>query len=158
MEHPKTVGDRSQLAIMLALIDAGFGVFQPFGENTRCDLVIDDGAQLARVQCKTGRLRTGAVRFSACSNYAHHVNPRAVQRDYLDEIDYFGVYCPQTKGVYLVPIADAQVRRVGALRIDPPRNGQKQGIRRAADYQIAEVSLRATAGPGAIPGAEGSCA
>jgi hypothetical protein len=59
MEHPKAVGDRSQLAITLALIDRGFAVFLPVGENTRCDLVIDDGVQLGRVQCKTGRLREG---------------------------------------------------------------------------------------------------
>jgi hypothetical protein len=31
-EHPKDVGDRSTLAIMLALRDAGYGVLLPFGE------------------------------------------------------------------------------------------------------------------------------
>jgi hypothetical protein len=38
MEHPKAIGDRSQLAIMFALRDLGLGVYLPFGENTRCDL------------------------------------------------------------------------------------------------------------------------
>ena len=75
MEHPKAVGDRSTLAVMLALQRAGYIVLLPFGENTRYDLVIDDGTSFARVQCKTGRLRDGAVRFAACSSYAHHPNP-----------------------------------------------------------------------------------
>jgi hypothetical protein len=35
MEHPKDVGDRSTLAIMLALRDRGYGVYVAFGENTR---------------------------------------------------------------------------------------------------------------------------
>ena len=61
MVHPKDVGDKSTLAIMLALRETGFGVLVPFGENTRYDLVIDDGSALRRVQCKTGRLRRGAV-------------------------------------------------------------------------------------------------
>src|SRR5580765_1836378 len=61
MEHPKDVGDKSTLAIMLALRETGYGVLVPFGENTRYDLVIDDGCALRRVQCKTGRLRRGAV-------------------------------------------------------------------------------------------------
>jgi PD-(D/E)XK endonuclease len=143
---------------MLALDDAGYAVFVPYGENTRADLVIDKGSRLARVQCKTGRLQSGAVRFRACSSYAHHPNPKILKRDYLDEIDYFGVYCPETYGVYLVPIDCAQVRRECALRVDPSRNGQKQGIRAAADYEIARVSVRATREPGAIPGAAGSCA
>jgi hypothetical protein len=57
MEHPKDIGDRSTLAIMLALRERGYGVYVAFGENTRADLAIDDGQRLLRVQCKTGRLR-----------------------------------------------------------------------------------------------------
>jgi PD-(D/E)XK endonuclease len=53
MEHPKDVGDKSTLAIMLALRERGYWVLVPFGENTRYDLVIDDGCALQRVQCKT---------------------------------------------------------------------------------------------------------
>jgi PD-(D/E)XK nuclease superfamily protein len=158
MDHPKAIGDRSQLAIMLALTEAGYAVFLPFGENTRCDLVIDEGNRLARVQCKTGRLHSGAVRFRACSSYAHHPNPKIPKRDYLDDIDYFGVYCPETQRVYLVPIEAAQVRREGSLRVDPSRNCQKRRVRRAADYEVARVEIRATAGLGASPGAAGSCA
>jgi hypothetical protein len=158
MEHPKAIGDRSQLAIMVALDRAGYAVFVPFGENLRYDLVIDAGDRLARVQCKTGRLQSGAVRFRACSSYAHHPNPKILKRDYLGEIDYFGVYCVETYDAYLVPIECAQVRRECALRVDPSRNGQRQGIRRAADYAIARVTVEATAGLGARPGAGGSCA
>ena len=38
-EHPKLIGDRTTLAVMLALIDAGLDVSVPFGENSRYDLV-----------------------------------------------------------------------------------------------------------------------
>src|SRR5437868_3907397 len=76
MDHPKAIGDRSQLVAMLALRRAGFDLSVPFGENTRYDLVIDDGKSLARVQCKTGRFRKGAVVWNVCSSNAHHPNPR----------------------------------------------------------------------------------
>jgi hypothetical protein len=33
MEHPKAVGDRTTLAVMLALYDAGFEVLIPFGKT-----------------------------------------------------------------------------------------------------------------------------
>jgi hypothetical protein len=153
MEHPKSIGDRSTLAIMTALRGAGYAVLVPFGENTRYDLVIDDGAKLGRIQCKTGRLRKGAVIFRACSSYAHHPNPKVVRRDYLGEIDYFAVYCPETAGVYLVPLTDAALRTQGSLRVEAARNGQRRRIRSAADYQIAEISVRATTEPGATSGA-----
>ena len=70
MEHPKDVGDRITLAVTLALRDAGFAISVPFGENTRYDLVIDDGVRLLRVQCKTGRLRNGSIFFATCSTSA----------------------------------------------------------------------------------------
>jgi hypothetical protein len=54
MRDPKAIGDRSTLAIIFALQANGFDLLVPFGENTRYDLVIDDGTRLACVQCKTG--------------------------------------------------------------------------------------------------------
>ncbi|MGH3072875.1 MAG: group I intron-associated PD-(D/E)XK endonuclease [Gaiellaceae bacterium] len=159
MEHPKLIGDRTTLAVMLGLRQAGYALLVPFGENTRYDLVVDDGNQLARFQCKTGRLREGAIRFAACSTYAHHPNPTALRRDYKGEVDFFGVYCPETGGVYLVPIGDANVRRQGNLRVTPSRNGQAKGVRFAARYEIANFGpFPSTEEPRVSSGAPGSCA
>jgi hypothetical protein len=156
VEHPKLIGDRTTLAVMLALRNVGYAVSVPFGENTRYDLVIDDGSGLFRVQCKTGRLRVGSVVFATCSSYAHHANARASQRAYHGQIDFFGVFCPETAGVYLVPIEHAATQRMAALRVLPSRNRQRKRIRWAADYEIAEVAI--TAGLRARAGAGGSSA
>jgi hypothetical protein len=158
MEHPKEIGDRSQLAIMLALRDAGLAVYLPFGENTRCDLIIDDGESLSRVQCKTGRLRLGAIRSAVCSCYGHHRNPGESRRTYQGQIEFFAVYCPETEGVYLVPIEDVPLTSEAALRVEPSRNGQRQHIRHAVTYQMGRVAVMATAGLGGRPGGAGSCA
>ena len=144
MEHPKDIGDRTVLAVMLALQATGHDVLVPFGENTRYDLVIDDGAKMARVQCKTGRLRKGAVLWSMCSNYGHQKNPRVVHRDYQGEVDYFGVFCPETQGVYLIPISDVPMRRQGSLRVTPSRNNQQKFIRGARQYEIGRVAIHAS--------------
>jgi hypothetical protein len=128
---------------MLALCHAGYGLLLPFGENTRYDLVIEDAGALAKVQCKSGRLRAGAVRWSLCSNYAHHRTPRTTRRDYVGEVDYFGVYCAETGGVYLIPLADLAIRRGGSLRVDPPKNNQRKFIRYAAQYEIGRVDIHA---------------
>ena len=152
------IGDRTTLAVMLALQTAGYAIFIPFGENTRYDLVIDDGRDLRRVQCKTGRLREGAIRFAACSTYAHHPNPRLTRPHYIGEIDYFGVHCPETGGVYLVPIEDAALRTQCSLRVTPARNNQSKGIRPAGAYELATVGIRANSGLRESSGARGSCA
>jgi hypothetical protein len=152
MEHPKTIGDRTTLAVMAALHASGFHVAVPFGENTRYDLIIDDGHDLSRVQCKTGRLRLGAVVFSTCSSYAHHPNPQMVRRDYAGQIDFFGVHCPETTDVYLVPIEDVDVKRQARLRVFPSLNNQQRRIRDANDYLVASFSVVATAGLRATSG------
>ena len=151
--HPKDIGDRTQLAAMLALRDAGYVVLTPFGENTRYDVVIDDGKVLACVQCKTGRLRSGAVRFSVCSNYGHHLNPENVRRDYHGDVDFFAMYCPETQFVYLVPIDELPVRRQAALRVEPAQNMQRERIRSADDFAVTRVSIP-TVGLAATAGAQ----
>jgi PD-(D/E)XK nuclease superfamily protein len=143
MDHPKDVGDRTTLAVMLTLREAGFAVLTPFGENTRYDLAIDDGCRLARVQCKTGRLRKGAVLFAVCSCYGHHLRAKDTRRDYHGQVDYFGVYCPDNLAVYLVPIADLSVRVQAALRVEPARNNQRFNIRLASSYEIGKVNVEA---------------
>jgi hypothetical protein len=153
VDHPKAIGDRCTLAVMLALQARGLPFSIPFGENTRYDLIVDLGHELLRVQCKSGRLRLGAVRFKTASSYAHHPNPKTPKRDYLGEIDAFAVYCPETRGVYLVPIEQIALTWQGALRVDPPRNGQRRRIRFAADYEIAKVTLDASSAPAASAGA-----
>ncbi len=143
MDHPKDIGDRTTLAVMLVLREAGFGVLTPFGENTRYDLAIDNGCKIFRVQCKTGRIRQGAVRFAVCSCYGHHLRAKDARRDYQGQVDYFGVYCPDNIAVYLVPIADLSVRVQAALRVEPARNGQRNKIRLASEYEIGKVKLEA---------------
>jgi len=141
MLHPKEIGDRSTLAIIFAFRLQGWSVLVPFGENTRYDLVVDRGAQLRRVQCKTGRLREGAVTFNACSSYAHHPNPKVVRRDYAGQVDEFAVFCPETQAVYSIPIEDLAVRQRARLRVEMPRNNQAKGIRLAAAYEIAKIDV-----------------
>ncbi|HEY3542421.1 MAG TPA: group I intron-associated PD-(D/E)XK endonuclease [Gaiellaceae bacterium] len=140
-EHPKIVGDRTQLAVMAALYAAGYGLYVPFGENTRCDLIVERDDGLMRVQCKTGRLRSGTIRFAVCSVYAHHSNPKAIFRTYEGEIDAFAVYCPETSGIYLVPIAEVPNKRGCWLRTEAPRNNQLQRVRWARDYEIGTVAI-----------------
>ena len=147
---------------MLALQDAGFELLLPFGENTRFDLVIEVNSRLVKVQCKTGRLKNGAIFFSPCSTYGHHRHAAKARRAYTDQVDFFGVYCPETGGAYLVPIADVLAKTRAALRVSPSRNRQTRGVRFAAEYLIGHVRVErnagATAEPGAWPGAGGSCA
>lgn len=157
MEHPKDIGDRSTLAIMYGLRTLGYELLVPFGENTRYDVVIDDGVTLSRVQCKTGRLRNGVVMFKTSSTYRHHPHPKIIKRDYHGEVDFFAVFCPQTGSIYLIPIEDLPNRSEACLRVVPTLNGQARRVRNAAQYEIARLPMVSSV-PGVRAGDSGSCA
>ncbi len=113
-------------------------VLRPFGENQRYDLLIEDGDRFIRVQCKTGRLRQGAVRFNTCSVNYHHPSNRGskdYRHDYRGAADAFGVYCPDTDRVYIVPV-DEVGTNVAALRVEPTKNSQRKRVRWAEDYEL----------------------
>ncbi len=132
MESPKTVGERSEGMVLAALLRAGKVVLQPFGDNQRYDLVIDEDGTFIRVQCKTGRIQKGALYFDACSSQAHRGKGK---QDYRGQADVFGVYSPELDGVYMVPVAEVG-RTCGSLRLEPPKNGQKKGVRMADTYRL----------------------
>ena len=132
--HPVDVGLRTEAIVAQALIDRGHTVLVPRGENHRYDLVVDDRGRFLRIQCKTGQLRSGSIQFATQSV---RCNTRQIlTRGYAGEVDYFGVYCPETDRVYLVPFEQAS-RSLAYLRVDPTRNNQVKGIRWAADFELA---------------------
>lgn len=142
--NPKSIGERSEAQIMSRLLRTGMTVLKPFGDNQRYDLVLDDGERLVRIQCKTGRLRKGAVEFATASSYAHR---GLGKRDYRGQVELFAVYCPETDQCYLIPV-DAVGKMHCSLRVEKSRNGQEKNIRLAADYELA---LWARQTPGGQP-------
>lgn len=131
---PIEIGAVSEAKVMAGLLAAGFTVLLPFNRSGRYDLVIErEDFTFRRVQVKTGRLETGGIVFPVCSSYAHR--ERGTKPYAMNECDFFGVYCPETAGVYLVPLLITGAREC-KLRVDPPRNGQHTGIHFASQYVV----------------------
>ena len=124
------LGNIARGAVAAALLKAGNCILLPMNDDQRYDLVIDEGSEFLRVQCKYGRLRNDVVTFQTCSN-----NVSSGRRDYRDAIEYFGVYCAELGTSYLVPV-DHVPLRLGSLRVGSCRNNQSQNIRWARDYLI----------------------
>lgn len=128
-------GDISVAMLMAAFLRGGFIVLTPFSDGMRYDVVIDRGSGFERVQCKTGRIRNGSIRFNACSSTVHW---GGVTRDYRGQIELFGVYCPDNDQCYLIPVDQVGTRQ-GVLRVEPARNGQQAKTRSADDFRITAL-------------------
>ena len=130
----KRKGDISEMRVAIALIDAGYLVSKPYGENCRYDLIADDGYRLLRVQVKTGRIRGEVVMFNCCSTHGHR-RTDIKSRPYIGQIEYLAVYCPDNGKVYFVPEADLTRAKI-QLRLAPTRNNMAKTIRWASRYEL----------------------
>jgi hypothetical protein len=135
MRNTSLTGEVGRTQLIAALTLQGKTVLLPLGDFQRYDLVVDQGGRFFRVQCKMGKLTKGAIHFHPCSIDSRSKKGGCVRKGYAGEIDFFGVYCPEVKKCYLVPVEVAPLTGCD-LRIAPTKNGQKKGIRWASEYEI----------------------
>jgi len=133
--NTKHIGDTCEAMVIARLVQAGCSVLMPFGDNQRYDMLVEHRKKLGtflRIQCKTGRLRNDVIIFKTSS----HTRGTGKTRSYSGEVDIFGVYCPETDSVYMIP-----ARICGAssmyLRVGESKNGQAERINWASDYLFA---------------------
>ena len=129
-------GNLSEARILAAFVAAGYLVSVPFGSGHKYDFVIDDSTHLFRVQCKTGRVKNGALIFNAYSQSGNG----SVKMSYRGLADLFAVLNPNNDKVYLLPVNDVGVSDV-SLRLAPTLNRQTQGVRWAELYLLKSLVL-----------------
>ena len=119
------------MRITLALMENHQTVLLPVGEGLYYDLLIDkgQGQKFDRVQCKTGKLKNGAIVFDNYSSTA------AGNKKYGDKVDFYGVFCPQNGKSYLVPSNECANSKT-CLRVEPAKNGMKKNIRLAKAFEL----------------------
>ena len=102
--HPVDVGDRTEAIIIAEPMRRGLRVLRPLSTNQRYDLALDLGDRFLRVQCKTGRLRNGAVVFStrSCRSDPKRTYVRSYSRE---EVDAFLSTAPRQTASMLSPSA-----------------------------------------------------
>ena len=116
MTNSKARGDETESKILHELIASGYTVSVPFGDNDKYDLVVDDGDELYRVQCKTAwPNKDRTIRFNTHSQTtkdgAYH------EQTYDGAIDVFLVRDPDDDQLYWIDIDDASEQKM-ELRFD----------------------------------------
>jgi hypothetical protein len=136
-QNHKAIGERSEAIIMAKLLEIGYHILTPFGDNLRYDLVIEDAdGQFWRIQCKTGWMdrEKSVIKFATASSYNHTMRNKG-WKNYRGQCEYFAVYCPENKGTYLVPVDQVGMTQA-ILRLTPTINKQEKDVRWAKDYVL----------------------
>jgi hypothetical protein len=127
-------GNAAEAAVLHALNSAGIKVLLPFGGGCPFDLaaILPPDDEIARIQVKSGRVRKGCVTFNACST--DHGQGRL---SYRGLADFIAVDVPELARLFMVPVDDCP-SFTGLLRLEPPRNNQRVGVRFADNYDLAD--------------------
>jgi hypothetical protein len=133
----KQLGDTAELAVALDLRRRGYRVSIPFGEDCDYDLVVDRDGVLERVQVKHTRSDGEVVIVRCRSQSLTNGKVRATKRYTPETIDWLAVYDATSGRCFYVPASELTGGRSELrLRVAAARNGQRRGIRPAADYAL----------------------
>lgn len=111
MRNSKDIGDETESRALSELVAYGYSVSVPFGDNDKYDLVVDDGATLYRVQCKTAwSNKDETVRFNTHSQTTK--DGQYHEQTYHDAIDAFFVYYPELEQFYWIDAVDATEQKM----------------------------------------------
>ncbi len=130
---PLAKGSVAETHTVAALARCGYFPLLPAIAGGRYDLVFEDAeGNFWRVQVKTGRYKGGSVEF--------HTKSNSVKGSYRGQADYFAVYCPDLRKIYLVPVSEV-TESLATLRVDELNDSRwnrmnKKRVRWAQDYEL----------------------
>ena len=128
--HTKDKGDLGTAKAHADLVERGFMVLFPATEHAEFDLVAYADSTFHRIQVKYRSACNGSVSVNFRSVWADRHGTHMKPAD-KSQIDVLCVYCPETdECYYLRPRLQSQSV---TLRVSPPRNGQRVGVRLASE-------------------------
>lgn len=127
----KNKGDLGVLKAQADLAEQGFMILHPLTEHAPFDLVAYKDKHFIRIQVKYRTLSlVGAISVNMKNNW---VDKHGIHVKYLDktQVDIICIYCPDTdKCYYIDPL---KYNKSISLRVNAPKNNQKQGVILADD-------------------------
>jgi len=130
--HTKDKGDLGVLKAQVDLAEQGYTVLIPLSEHTPFDFVIYKEGAFKRVQVKYRSVYRGTIALRARSTWsdAKGTHMREVNKE---EFDLYCIYCPDTDECYYLD--PREFSKSVSLRVEAPKNNQRTGIKKAADYR-----------------------
>jgi hypothetical protein len=135
MASLKTKGDLAELKVAADLIERGYRVAIPFGEDSDFDLILCRNDQLERVQVKYACSNGEVIPVRCSSHSLTNGRVRQTKRYTAATIDWLAVYDSTTRRCFYIPAAElGSGKDILHLRLCATKNCQRRGIRFADDY------------------------
>jgi len=135
--HKKTKGSIAELIVASHLMEEGWNMLLPVGENNRYDLVGEKDGKFIRIQVKYVTPKNGVLEVNCRSS-----NNWSVLHYSEKDIDVLAVYDSVNKSVYVIPVSKIN-RSSLKLRVSATKNNQKAKVHFAQDFLLKNLILKA---------------
>lgn len=133
MLNSKQKGNLTELLCLAAFTELGYTVSIPYGDCAKYDFIVEIDNKLYKIQCKTSSIQDDGVYKFATRSTQVGTTSTNVRTYTKNDIDYFATIIDGK--CYIVPVEEASGKQK-SLRFKPPKNGQKEGISFAKDYEL----------------------
>lgn len=129
-------GELAVLKVIERALELGYQVSKPIFEQSRYDLVLDNGKQLYRVQVKFTDTTPSASSGAVVVPLTKTTKNSKVKRLYnAEEIDVVIAYIPRINGLCWFPPNVFEGKTCISVRFEPTKNGQKANLYWFDDYK-----------------------
>ncbi len=140
MASLKTKGDLAELKVAADLVERGYRIAIPFGEDVDFDLILIRDERLERVQVKYAKSDGRVIPVKCYSHSLTNGKVRQTKHYTATTIDWLAVYDPTSNRCFYIPAAElGKGRSILHLRLAPTQNNQRTKIRFADAYRSPEA-------------------
>jgi len=126
--HSKLKGDIGELIVAAELLQRGWHIAFPYGENLKYDLIVEKDNLIQRIQVKAVFPRNGTLRINCRSS-----NNWSVVSYEVKDFECLAAVDLSTKKVYFIP-SKKMKRNMVTLRLTEPLNTQNKKINFAKNF------------------------
>ena len=132
-------GLTTELICMQKFIELGYIVSVPYGNNSRYDLLVDNGTTIWKIQCKTAKLNeNGSYTIQTC-NKVSTTTQRRVKHYTKDEIDFIASVIQNQLVIIPVELIEKTASKV--FRTELPKYGAKSNCNLIEDFTVEKYLI-----------------
>lgn len=135
MRNTSNIGNIGQAAVINKFVEMGINVYVPFGDGCVVDLIAEWNNKLHKIQIKTTEsIKDSLMTWRLCKQEGYH----GIKVPYLkDEVDYFALYCIETKTLCLVPFDNVPL--TFSIRLDSYEGRRYKNMHFESDFSFEKI-------------------
>ena len=125
-------GITTELICMQKFIELGYIVSVPYGNNSRYDLLVDNGKSIWRIQCKAASLNANDSYTIQTCNKVSTTTQRKTKHYTKEQIDFIASIIDNQ--LVIIPVEFIENSTSKVFRIKPPKYGSKSTCNLIQDF------------------------